>query len=50
MNVKEFKDIVNIKDLPDNYDILITCGNSIEQNVYKIEIDHDNGIVNIISE
>lgn len=50
MNVKEFKDIVNIKDLPDNYDILITCGDSIEQNIRNIEIDHDNGIVNIISE
>lgn len=50
MNVKEFKDIVNIKDLPDDYDILITCGNSIEQNIHNIEIDHDNGVVNIISE
>ena len=50
MKVKEFRDIVNIKDLPDNYDILITCGYSIEQNIHNIEIDHNNGIVNIISE
>ena len=50
MNVKEFKDIVNIKDLPDNYDILVTCGDSIEQNIHNVEIDHANGIVNIISE
>lgn len=50
MNVKEFKDIVNIKDLPDNYDILITCGDAIEQNVYTVEVDHANGLVTLIAE
>ena len=50
MTVKEFKDIVNIKDIPDNYDIVITWGDYIEQDVHNVEIDHANGIVNIISE
>lgn len=50
MTIKEFEDIRKTKDIPEDYDIVVTTfGDCDEEPIAAVEVDYEEKLVNIIA-